>query len=104
MAAGVSLAITELDAGDVSAAQAAAATKRDAAERVAQEFAAIPSGGMNQNLFRLAKWLVASGHSPDEMFAELSMLLASRPGGKDHQRDLQDIREDAVRGRMRIAR
>ncbi|KQO56455.1 hypothetical protein [Sphingomonas sp. Leaf257] len=85
-------------------AQAAAATKRDAAERVAQEFAAIPSGGMNQNLFRLAKWLVASGHSPDEMFAELSMLLASRPGGKDHQRDLQDIREDAVRGRMRIAR
>lgn len=84
-------------------AQAAEAAKRDAERRVAEEFAAIPSGGMNQNLYRLAKWLVAAGHSPDEMSMILTELLNGRAGGKDHLSDLKDIRDDAVRGRMKVA-
>ncbi len=84
--------------------QAAEAVKKDAAIRVAEEFAAIPSGGMNQNLYRLAVILVRSGHSPDEMHDTLNQLLAGRAGGRDHMKDLRDIRDDAVRGRMRITR
>lgn len=84
--------------------QAAKAMKRDALARVTEEFAAIPSGGMNQNLYRLAKWLVASGHSPDEMYVELGSLLSGRSGGRDHMSDLKDIRDDAARGKMRVAK
>lgn len=83
--------------------QAALASKRDAERRVAEDFAAIPTGGMNQNLYRLAKWLIAAGHSPDEMVMILTNLLNARAGGRDHLGDLKDIREDAVRGRMRVA-
>ncbi|WCP72172.1 MULTISPECIES: hypothetical protein [Sphingomonas] len=85
-------------------AQAAEALKRDALARVAEEFAAIPAGGMNQNLYRLAKWLVASGYTPDEMYAELGALLNARPGGKAHMTDLKAIRDDAARGKMKVSR
>ena len=85
-------------------AQSAEAMKEDAKRRVSEEFAAVPSGGMNQNLYRLAKWLVAAGHSPDEMMLILTGLLNSRLGGKGHLADLKDIRNDAVRGKMRISR
>ncbi|WP_379921710.1 hypothetical protein [Erythrobacter sp. R86502] len=83
-------------------AQAAAALKRDTVSRVEEEFYAIPSGGMNQNLYRLAALLVRSGHSPDEMHDTLYKLLSGRAGGRDHFKDLRDIREDALRGKMRI--
>lgn len=85
-------------------AQAEAAVKREAATRVEEEFAKTPAGGMNQNLYRFAVVLVRAGHSPDEMHDTLYQLLTGRSGGRDHMKDLRDIRDDAQRGRMRVTR
>lgn len=84
--------------------QAAAAMKKDAAIKVEESFNALPSGHTNQNLYRFAKWLIASGHTADEMFAMIGGWLQCRSGGRDHMRDLKGIYNDAVAGRMRVAR
>lgn len=84
--------------------QAHAAMKKDAAEKAAEQFSSLPAGQTNQNLYRFAKWLVASGHSADEMLSMMTGWLQVRAGGRDHLRDLKDIYNDAVAGRMRAAR
>ena len=78
--------------------------KKDAAEKAAEQFSSLPAGQTNQNLYRFAKWLVASGHSADEMLSMMTGWLQVRAGGRDHLRDLKDIYNDAVAGRMRAAR